>query len=135
MKMTGTNPGMQGWSLIEVVVGLAFLGLLSAQFLAVAVNTSFWVREAGRETQACNYAYGVLEIIRAEKSSFLVTTANAYQIDLQLLHDYFPAPEGMEAKAEASVRTDVPDLQQVVVQVRWSEEYYVEMETLMANSW
>ena len=124
--------GKEGWSLLEVVIGLAFLSLLTVQFLAVAANTAFWVQEAGRESQASNYAYGVLAVIHAEEFEFLIPAANAYQIDLQSLEAYFPAPEGMEVSAKAFVRKDVSNLQQVIVQVKWSETNYVELQTLMA---
>lgn len=122
----------RGWTLMEAVVGLALLSLLSVQFMAVAVNTSYWMAEAGRETQASHYAYGVLEILRADKEQFLIQSAHAYQVDIRTLQTIFPVPEDMLAQVNALPRGDAPHLQQITVQVWWSDKDYVQMQTLLA---
>lgn len=59
------NQPANGFTLIEVLVGLAVLALVVGSFLPMLANSEIWIMWAGDETVATNYANSIVETIKA----------------------------------------------------------------------
>lgn len=51
---------------MEVLVALVLLGILSGSLLQLTTASGLWVKDAARESQASDLAFGILEYYRAD---------------------------------------------------------------------
>lgn len=65
LKRTGLNE--TGMTLLEVLVALVLLSLLASTVLAIFTPTTIWIKKARDETIAANYAFAILESLRADR--------------------------------------------------------------------
>lgn len=57
----------KGMTLLEVLVALVLLSLLASTVLAIFTPTTIWIKKARDETIASNYAFAILEDLRAHR--------------------------------------------------------------------
>ncbi|MGE5389701.1 MAG: Tfp pilus assembly protein FimT/FimU [Deltaproteobacteria bacterium] len=100
-----------GFTLLEVIIGVAILGVLSLFIVGAIYPVRMSIRQAENETLASNMAFAVLEAIRAEAED-LDLDGNVTVNDLDLTD-----PDRFQIMIQSDRDVSLPDIYQVNVRV------------------
>ncbi len=70
----------KGLTLVEVLASLVLLCLITTSVLAIFTPASAWVAQARSQTDACNYARGILDTMRSNRSLVTARTFDGKDI-------------------------------------------------------
>lgn len=106
---------------MEVLLSLALLALLTTSVMAVFTPPALWIKQAGNETAASNYADAIIEELRDERSK-IQGTGNFLPEELNLSPEYKPErPADLEARIDIELMNGYGSLYKVKVSVNWME--------------
>ncbi len=122
-----------GQSLLEVLAVMVIMALIAGSIMAVYTPVAAWIRLSWQETYAGNWAYAIVESLRAQPGLLDEANTGCSAEELGLAWD--PAGSGEVSDViEISPLADCPHLYQVSVIVQWEQGASIKnvrLDTLM----
>lgn len=121
-----------GQSLLEVLAVMVIMALIAGSILAVYSPVAAWIRLAWQETYAGNWAYAIVEGLRAQPGMLDEANTGCSAEELGLAWD--PGSGEVSDVIVISPLADYPQLYQVSVIVQWDQGETIKnvrLDTLM----